>query len=321
MTPTPIRNMNLTRLFPLCFLFISLLMGRSVQAQKSEVVQLQWAPVVADDQGFRKISFEGAHYFPEHKGLPSYFKRLTFSGVTAVVSEEIYVKLSPDEVKAIQTEIPRELIVQSTIAKEKKQNVGILHIFPFRKSADGSLEKLISFQISYQATVPTTQKSSGTAAFTTQSILQSGDWFKIGLTQDGIYKVTYSNLISMGMDPATLSLSTIRLFGNGGGMLPVLNSATRKDDLQECPIEVIDEKNDGLFNGNDYFIFYGQGPDRWTYSTSEKQYLHNKNIYTDTTYYFINANISSNPKRINKVPGLTASPSDEVVSAFTDYDF
>ncbi len=116
MTPTPIRNMNLTRLFPLCFLFISLLMGRSVQAQKSEVVQLQWAPVVADDQGFRKVSFEGAHYFTEHKGLPSYFKRLTFSGVTAVVSGEIYVKLSPDEVKAIQTDIPRELIVQSTIA-------------------------------------------------------------------------------------------------------------------------------------------------------------------------------------------------------------
>lgn len=321
MTPTPIRNMNLTRLFPLCFLFISLIMGRSVQAQKSEQVQLNWSPVVSDYQGLKKLSFEGAHYFPEHKGLPSYFKRLTFSGVVATVAGEVYAKLSTDEAKAIQTELPVELLVQSIGDIEKKQNVGLLHILPFRKSSDGSFEKLISFQISYQAAPPISQKNTGTAAFTNQSVLQSGDWYKIGLTRDGIYKVTYSNLLSMGMDPATISLSTIRLFGNGGGMLPALNSATRKDDLQECPIEVNDLNQDGLFNGNDYFIFYGQGPDRWTYSTSEKQYLHNKNIYTDTTFYFITANVSGNPKRINKVQSQPSSPGDVTVTAFTDYAF
>ena len=56
------------------------------------------------------------------------------------------------------------------------------------------------------------------------SILATGKWYKIAVQQTGIYKITYENFVNMGFDPSQVNDSNIRIYGNGGGMLPEKNS-------------------------------------------------------------------------------------------------
>ena len=56
------------------------------------------------------------------------------------------------------------------------------------------------------------------------SVLKSGDWFKIEVSQDGIYQITKNDLQNLGINTSNLSVNSVKLYGNGGGMLPALNS-------------------------------------------------------------------------------------------------
>ena len=94
------------------------------------------------------------------------------------------------------------------------------------------------------------------------SVLSAGNWYKIGVKQEGAYKVDLALLTSLGVSTANLSSASVRLFGNGGSMLDENNAQPRLDDLFENPIDMVDG-GDGIFNGSDYFLFYAPGPHRW----------------------------------------------------------
>jgi hypothetical protein len=132
--------------------------------------------------------------------------------------------------------------------------------------------------------------------YAANSILQTGNFLKIGITQAGIYKVDVAYLNSNGFSGTTISSAAIRLYGNGGQMLSENNNSYYNDDLMENAIEVIDG-GDGLFNNNDYFLFYAPGPNRWLADSTNKSFTYQKNIYSDTAYYFITTGGSG--KRIN----------------------
>ena len=78
------------------------------------------------------------------------------------------------------------------------------------------------------------------------SVLSSGNWHKISTSAEGIYKISYSDLQSYGIDPTSIDPRNIKLFGNGGGMLAEANYAPKTEDLQEVAIKVEGE-NDGIF--------------------------------------------------------------------------
>lgn len=118
------------------------------------------------------------------------------------------------------------------------------------------------------------------------SVLSSGVWYKLGISSTGVYKLTYSDLSSMGVDVAKINPQNIRVFHNGGGVLPVLNKTYYHDDLAEIPIYVYGE-SDGKFNQNDYILFYARGPVTWSYNASAEYYMHKPNPYTNSTYVFL----------------------------------
>lgn len=122
--------------------------------------------------------------------------------------------------------------------------------------------------------------------YVSNSVLASGNWFKIGVTKEGIYKIDVNFLTALGVNTTNLASASIRLYGNGGAMLPEDNRIPRPDDLQENAIQVFDG-GDSIFNGNDYFLFYGAAPDRWLGDSMHQNFIHQKNLYTDTVYYFI----------------------------------
>ena len=121
------------------------------------------------------------------------------------------------------------------------------------------------------------------------SIFKSGAWGKVGVTARGVYKIDVAALSSMGLMPAggTVVSDKIRLFGSGGAMLPEAVGAQRFGSFTENAI-LINDGGDGVFSGQDYFIFYAPGPHQWNYDSSSAKYNYVHNLYSDTAFYFIN---------------------------------
>lgn len=82
------------------------------------------------------------------------------------------------------------------------------------------------------------------------------------MKQEGVYKVDVAMLNALGVNTASLASTSIRLYGNGGGMLDESVNAQNDDDLKENAIAMFDG-GDGVFNNNDYFLFYAPGTTRW----------------------------------------------------------
>ena len=146
--------------------------------------------------------------------------------------------------------------------------------------------------------------------YRSNSVLASGTWSKISVKQAGVYKVDIPFLANLGFNTSNISSASIRLYGNGGAMLSESNADIPVDDLAENAIMVIDG-GDGIFNGTDYFLFYAPGPDQWTKDSVNKKFIHQKNIYSDSSYYFIT--IGGTGKRINSLQ-VTSSPNTTVNS-------
>jgi len=152
----------------------------------------------------------------------------------------------------------------------------------------------------------------------TNSVLANGNWYKIAVHTDGIYKLTHNNLSDLGINTSNLSCDKIRIFGNGGGMLSKLNSDFRFDDLQENAIKLVDNNSNGIFESGDYVLFYGESPDRWNYNETDSRFHHQKNIYSQKTYYFVTTDLGSGGKRIQTKGEQNF---DVEVNEFDDYVF
>jgi hypothetical protein len=260
-------------------------------------------------------SFEGAVYKSGIEPLPFYVKRLPnpFPG------HQTQVRILNPVYQSFETKsnINRELVinepqVQSNIAKERKQDFLGVSILPYRKMADGKIERLISFDLEFTQGQPLATSNKLGLFNISNSVLSSGTWYKIAVSQTGVYKITVSQLKQMGMDPDQIDPSNIRLFGNGGGMLPFSNSLFRHDDLVENSIEVVDEGELGVFDGNDYILFYGESSVSWTLDPVSGKFVHSLHLLSDFTYYFISPDLSltTPPKRVQSRNSSSLSPNN-----------
>ncbi len=215
-----------------------------------------------------------------------------------------------------------EVKPEYSVVFDHKEPYAFVSFVPIRKNpATGSYEKLVTFSLdirqSYAPNTKSDLKREGSGLFASNSVLASGKWYKIGVSKDDIYKLDYNFFKKLGFNMASLLPRNIRIYGNGGYMLPDSNSATRADDLVENAIYV-NGQNDTSFSKKDYVLFYGQGPTKWTYSSCDKHYHHQVNLYSDTSYYFINVDLGPG-KRIGE-ESVSLSPTD-TVTAFDDYAY
>ena len=145
------------------------------------------------------------------------------------------------------------------------------------------------------------------------SVMASGEWYKIAVEQDGIYRITYSELVSLGItDPAN-----VRIYGSGGAMLPEMADQNSGNDLQEIPVWV-QTKNDGVFQNGDYILFYGQGPAVWRYNHEKQEFEHSLHLWDNLSYYFITSKAGG--KRITTDTPPQASVTNNV-TAFDEHFF
>lgn len=135
------------------------------------------------------------------------------------------------------------------------------------------------------------------------SALSSGKWYKISVKSDAVYKIDYNLLRKMGINPDPLDPKKIQLFAGMNGMLPQPNSATRISDIKELSI-YIKGGDDGVFNTDDYILFFGQGPDTYDIIPGTNVFQYQNNLYTDKNFYFLTIG-SANGKRIGTIPSLS----------------
>lgn len=167
---------------------------------------------------------------------------------------------------------------------------------------NNTIHRITSFSVK-QTSIPFVQNYQA-KSFATESVLRpgSGSWYKIAVTQDGIYKIDRQFLSSIGINVNTLNPQHINIYGNGDGRLSDMNNAPRTDDLALNAI-FIQGEGDGTFDANDYILFYAKGPHRWDVNGSN--FVNVRNIYSDQSCYFININSNGTPARVQSQASIT----------------
>ena len=196
---------------------------------------------------------------------------------------------------------------------EMKLPVTYLSLRPARRNPQsGQPERLVAFDYRYQPVAARTTASTA-HVYGPSSVLASGDWFKIGVAESGVYKLDKAALSKMGLNVASLNPNNLHLYGNSMGILPQPNATKRPDDLTENNILFVNVNNDNVLDDNEYFLFYSPGAHTW--EAKGGVFRHRNNIYTDTTYYFVGANGRAG-LRVATAPTLSATGA-AAVSTFT----
>ncbi len=194
-----------------------------------------------------------------------------------------------------------------------------IYVLPFKWNiSHDEIIKLTEFNLLIDFVPVVEQVSSPlkSRSYATESVLSSGRWIKMGITNTGVHKITYSDLENMGVSPSQLDVNKIGLFGNYNGVLPESNNLPCIDDLQENSI-FVSGVEDGSFDVDDFILFYAQSATTWSYNPFMADFMHQNNIYTDTTYYFFTPDMGT-AKPISELDGVGLQP-NRFVTTFSDY--
>lgn len=152
----------------------------------------------------------------------------------------------------------------------------------------------------------------GQRTYVQQSVLSTGEWHQLAVGSTGLQRIDAAVFSRLGISLPVPS-SSIRLFGNGGGMLPEANLSVRVDDLRENAI-FIEDGGDGSFGASDYILFYGEGPDRWEPDSAVRSFRFQRNLYSGEAFYYLN--ISTGGRRVGSQPMV--APASFTVDRFEE---
>lgn len=151
-----------------------------------------------------------------------------------------------------------------------------------------------------------------TGRYAEQSVLANGDWFKIRISETGIYKLTYEQLVQMGVsNPAY-----VRIYGYGGAVLPENFLKPYIDDLPEVKC-YMEKGSDGIFGSGDYILFYAQGPTSWEYDKSSSVFTHEINTYSFYGYYFVTSSLG--PSTGMETQNIQQASGSQKINTFHDH--
>lgn len=292
-----------------------------VFAQQKGEITIHWSEKATANVGDQKITLP--QFDPLNFQFDHYSKQLFFNfkipltkeinenslQITNIVYENILVpELGDLSLSAIPT-------LPNAVAKNIKSRADLfasISISPIIKEGN-TFKKIKSF--SYTLNSSENRISSTNSEFNTisNSVLTSGNWYRFYVVKSGVYRITKSFLSELGVNVDGVDPRKIKIYGNGGRMIPLKNSTYYPADLAENAIQVFGEE-DGVFNNSDYILFYAEGVDQWNIDSQTTN-----NLYDSKSYYYINVQ-GNDGKRMTNMPQPT-SASDVVITAFDDYQY
>ncbi|MES2567530.1 MAG: type IX secretion system sortase PorU [Bacteroidota bacterium] len=253
---------------------------------------------------------EKTHRDHHLNNLPYYLENYTSqnSFIPSFELENIFTReLTSKEIEFVSEfkhRITSNFEITFSLGKSGQENVVYAKVIPIRlNQSTNKYEFLKSYSPKWSSqnnnsSLNGNQFKNNKRTTVTTSVLSTGKWYKIGVTEEGIYKINKTFLTGLGLDMSALNPQNIRVYGNGGKLISEKNADFRYDDLQENSIVVVGE-NDGTFDANDYLLFYGQSTDKWKNgSDSTMLFDHQMHYFSDTSFYFITVDLGAG-KRVN----------------------
>ena len=298
--------------------FFLILSGCALFAQKKEFV-INW-------DGFVNVSTgKEAHYVPGFEsenfsyspvsGIKYHNKWKVSSGINpslVKITPVVVATISPQDLKDLELNlIPESSYFDSRITEARGEKYFEFDFAPlFREN--GIIKKIESFRIEYseqslRSNVASTQR------VTTNSIFADGDFYKFYVDKTGVFRIDADFLKSLGMNLSNINPKNLKIYGDGGAMLPLRNRDNNLQDPQEISIKVIGEE-DSRFDAGDYILFYAEGTEG--FNAESRTHI---NAYDNKSYYFITS---------GGIPGKRVQPMQQpvagenvTITTFNDYQF
>ena len=118
------------------------------------------------------------------------------------------------------------------------------------------------FLFSCVASIFVNAQSNFYSSETKENPLKTGTFYKIKVDKSGVFKITKKFLTENGINPNNINPKHLRIYGNGGAMLPEFNQDKRYSAMQEIAIQVVGE-DDSVWDDSDYVLFYAKGADAY----------------------------------------------------------
>ena len=225
-----------------------------------------------------------------------------------VISNIVYENISVEDLGELNVNLITESL-EKKLTNQDNRGIfsSLIEISPIIKEGN-AFKKILSFDYNFQTSNITNSFRIAPPTII-NSVLATGNWYRFYIQKSGAYLINKSFLSSLGINPNDVDPRNIRIYGNGGRMLPLLNSEYYPIDLTENAIEVLGE-NDGVFDNDDAIIFYGEGVDNW--NENSKTF---GNLYEEKSYYYLNYDLGTG-KRIINAP----QPTGDATTLFTVFD-
>ncbi len=226
-----------------------------------------------------------------------------------VILGEIKYQTVQNVTKIDKNALPSTATVELSTGLGRGENFLIASYTPLIHSG-GETRLVKEIEVTVIAT-PDLSGQDRAATFAANSVLNSGNWYKIGVNTRGIYKIDATFLSSLGIATGSLNPAHINVYGNHISELPSLNSAYHPDDLLKNAI-FIQGDGDGSFDAADYILFYAEGPDET--AVGPTTITLSRNDIDSLAYFFIHIDASDPPKRITAI----SESSDPVTHTVTE---
>ncbi|MEO0059212.1 MAG: hypothetical protein RLZZ312_859 [Bacteroidota bacterium] len=224
-----------------------------------------------------------------------------------LINNVVYEYISKNDLKDLEsTKIKSALSQTATNIASRDENFCCIKLAPIIKDENG-FKKIVSFDYEIQNESSKRANQLFNTNVITNSILANGEWFQFFVAKSGVYKISKKFLQQLGFNTDS-DPRNFKIYGNGGQMLPLQNNVAYPIDLVQNAIQVSGE-NDGVFNDNDFILFYADGVDNWD---AENQ-THN-NLYENRSFYYITAQ-GGTGKRISPLSNVSGSG-----TVFTNFD-
>ena len=223
--------------------------------------------------------------------------------------------------------LPAALNPRLSHGTARKLPVSYLSLQPVRRNPQsGQPEQLVSFDYVYArdnaGPAASTLRKGPLAArgalpeahsYAPASVLASGDWYKIGVPESGIYKLDRATLTKLGLPPQ-FDPRRLQLYGNATGLLPQPNATPRPDDLVQNAVQLVGDNGDATFDDTEYLLFYARGPHVWR--AQDGRFQHVNNIYSDTAYYFLTVGAAGS--RVRPAPPVAGGAPTTDITTFNE---
>ncbi len=260
-------------------------------------------------QIYQYFNFSNADFSLRNDFLPVYTELIPLPSENfniALKNIELQV-LDKKESAIISNQISSEINYQTKILYERKKPYLSITVFPFKKNKqNGKIYKFKSFKIILTANYQSRNKKIK-KIYAENSVLATGNWIKIKLKKSGIYKISFEELKNAGIE----NPENLRIFGNGGAMLPFYNNIVPTDDLREINIQI---KNNAV-------LFYAHGPVHWEYDSINKIFTQKLHLYSDYAYYFLTDNYNSGKDNTIKTETQSPAIATKTITSFNDFAY